>query len=139
MKKFIKTVTTIVILFAITVTSFVSGTKVANAKTYSENGTWKRTINGTTWYFDINDYTSGEDKELGVIYIYKGKKAFNSHKDSVRGEYIKVGVNKYKLKYSGGQILFKVNAKTIKLTQKKGKVSGTKLNGTFKLVKRHYS
>lgn len=124
---------------AVVIVSAVSAEKYVDAKSYSENGTWKRTIDGTTWYFDINDYTSGERKELGVIYIYKGKKAFENHIRSASGEYVKIESNKYKLKYKGGKIVFQVYAKKIKLAQKKGKIDGQKLEGKFKLVKRHYS
>lgn len=113
----------------------------AQAATYSENGTWKRKIKGTTWYFDVNDYTSPDpdSKYLGVVYIYKGKKNFNSNHYVVYAEYYKVAKNKYRIKYDGGKITFKVSKKYITLTQNKGKVSKTKLKGKFKLVRRHYS
>lgn len=126
---------------AVVIVSAVSAEKYVDAKSYSENGTWKRTIDGTTWYFDINDYSSAEGKELGIVYIYKGEKAFKSNQRShiASGEYVKVGSNKYKLKYKGGKIVFQVYAKKIKLAQKKGKIDGQKLEGKFKLVKRHYS
>ena len=117
----------------------------ASAKAYSENGTWKRKIGKTTWYFDVNDYTSGtpdEDptaKYWGVVYIYKGTSNFNKHKYCVNAGYTKLGTNKYQIKYKGGKIRFTVKAKSITLQQKSGKVKGTKLNGKFKLVRRHYS
>ena len=115
--------------------------KPVEAKTYSENGTWYRKINGTYWYFDINDYTSPApgEKALGVVYIYKGKKNFSNRKYVGYGEYYKTGTNKYVLKYSGVRIKFTVKARKVVLSQTKGKVRGRKLKGTFKLKNRHYS
>jgi hypothetical protein len=140
MKKVTKNVITFILLLTLVVTCAASEATVVSAKTYSENGTWKCKISGKTWYFDVNDYTSEDEGDaLGVVYIYKNKKSLNSGKYSAYGEYEKVSTNKYKLTYSNGTIVFKVSAKSIKVTQKKGKVSGTKLNGTFKLVRRHYS
>lgn len=114
-------------------------TAYAFAKNYSENGTWKRIIKGTSWYFDVNDYTSRdpESKYYGVVYVYKGK--FDIDNPKLQSEYYKTGNNKYKIKYSGGSITFKVKKKTILLKQVKGSVDGVKLNGKFKLVRRHYS
>ncbi len=112
-----------------------------SAKKYSENGTWKRKIGKTTWYFDVNDYTSREpgSKYYGSVYIFKGKKNLNSRKYCVYAQYTKLGTNKYQIKYKGGKIRFTVSKKSIKLQQKSGKVKGVKLKGKFKLVKRHYS
>lgn len=112
-----------------------------SAKTYSENGAWKRKIGKTTWYFDVNDYTSMEpgSKYYGVVYIFKGTKNYNKFNFCVHAEYTKLGTNKYQIKYKGGKIRFTVSAKSIKLQQKSGKVKGVKLNGKFKLVKRHYA
>lgn len=113
----------------------------AQAKNYSENGTWKKKIKGTTWYFDVNDYTSREPgaKYYGTVYIYKGKSNFNKRNYCVYGQYYKVSKNKYRIDYDGGRITFKVAKKKLTLTQNKGKVKGTKLKGTFKLVRRHYA
>lgn len=141
MKKFTKIFTVFLVLFAITITCAVSQATVVSAKTYSENGTWKCKIGGKTWYFDVNDYTSVGDGEtaLGVVYIYKSKKALDAHEPSAQGEYTEISTNKYKLTYSDGKIVFKVGAKSIKVVQSKGKVGSTKLNGKFKLVRRHYA
>ena len=111
------------------------------AKTYSENGTWYRKINGTKWYFDVNDYTdiAPGSKALGVVYIYKGKANFNKRLRSGYGEYYKRGTNKYVLKYKGVRINFKVKKKSIVVSQIKGRVNGRKLKGTFKLLRRHYA
>ena len=122
-----------------------SGIPAQAAKRYSENGTWKRKIGKTTWYFDVNDYTSGTPdddpnaKYYGVVYIYKGKKNYQKHKYVLNAEYYKISTNKYAIKYKGGKITFTVKAKSIVLKQNKGRVKGTKLKGKFKLLRRHYS
>ena len=110
-------------------------------KNYSENGTWTRKIGKTTWYFDVNDYTSEDpgSKYLGVVYIMKGKTNYKKFKYAVNAEYYKVKKNTYRIKYKGGTITFKVGAKTMTLKQNRGTVKKTKLNGSFKLLKRHYS
>ena len=112
-----------------------------SAKNYSENGAWKRKIGKTTWYFDVNDYTSREpgSKYYGVVYIFKGKKNYNNRNFCVYAEYTKLGADKYQIKYKGGKIRFTVSANSIKLQQKSGKVKGAKLKGKFKLVTRHYA
>ncbi len=115
------------------------------AKRYSENGTWKKKIGSKTWYFDVNDYTSGTPdddpnaKYYGVVYIFRGKTNMNKFKYSKMAEYYKKGTNKYCIKYKGGRITFKVYSKYLMLTQNTGTVSGTKLSGKFTLVRRHYS
>ena len=129
------------IFLMLLVVAALSVTVPVSAKTYSENGAWKRKIGKTTWYFDVNDYTSRDpgSKYYGVVYIFKGTKNYNKFNFCVHAEYTKLGANKYQIKYKGGKIRFTVSAKSIKLQQKSGKVKGVKLNGKFKLVKRHYA
>ena len=113
-----------------------------SAATYSENGTWKRKIGKTTWYFDVSDYTDVDrehDKYLGVVRIYKGKKNYNKKKNTLYAQYYRAGKNKYAIKYAGGKISFKVGKSKMTVKQVSGKCKGKKLKGTFKLVKRHYS
>ena len=97
------------------IVSVISDRKYASAKSYSEGGTWKKTIDEMTWYISISEYSSAEGKELGNARIYKGKKAYNKNSSIASGEYVKVGTNKYKLKYKGGKIVFQVYEKKIKL------------------------
>ena len=114
---------------------------VLRATRYSENGLWTRKIGTVTWYFDINDYTSRApgEKAYGVVYIYRGSANLNKHKWQAYGQYYKLGTNKYYVKYTGGKITFQVSKKTIKLTHTSGKITNRKLNGVFKLVRRHYA
>lgn len=137
MKKIRKSACILLILFSFVITSASDVMAMAN----SENGTWKKAIRGTTWYFDVNDYTSRVpgSKYYGMVYIYKGKTNLNNHEPAVSVEYSKVGKNKFKIKYSGGTITFKVNKKSMILKQVRGTVKGRKLIGRFKLVRRHYS
>lgn len=104
------------------IVSVISDRKYASAKSYSEGGTWKKTIDEMTWYISISEYSSAEGKELGNARIYKGKKAYNKNSSIASGEYVKVGTNKYKLKYKGGKIVFQVYEKKIKLKKKRGKL-----------------
>ncbi|MGX8679876.1 MAG: hypothetical protein ACSW8B_00640 [bacterium] len=129
----------LLLMSALLVLSLFAFIPAVHAKTYSENGTWKRKISGTYWYFDVNDYTSPSGKARGMVYIYKGTSNYKKGKHSVMGQYYKVKTNKYYMKYSGGKIYFTVSKKSIYVKQTKGKVAGRKLKGTFKLVKRHYS
>jgi len=80
----------LLVVTALSVTIPVS----AKTKTYSENGAWKRKIGKTTWYFDVNDYTSMEpgSKYYGVVYIYKGKKNYNSHNFITKTSHSKNGL-----------------------------------------------
>ncbi len=114
---------------------------VTVVKWYSENGTWTKKIGSRTWYFDVNDYTSVEpgELELGVVYIYAGKSNFDNDNILASGYYQKIGANKYRVDYGEGTIDFTVSSKSMKLKQVSGNFSGVKLNGTFKLLRRHYS
>ena len=129
-------------VFFVTVFLIITFCLPVSAASYSENGTWKRKIGKTTWYFDVCDYT-GIDREhekyLGVVRIYKGTKNYKSKKTGFYAEYYRVGKNKYAVKYKGGKISFKVGKRSMTLKQVSGKYKGTKIKGKFKLVKRHYS
>jgi hypothetical protein len=111
--------------------------KVTVKKWYSENGMWKAEINGDTWYFDINDYTSEHDSAFGMVYVYKNDNSVDNY--IAAGEYYKIGINKYEMICDGCMIDFKVSANKVTLTQKNGSVDGTELNGPFTLVSRHYA
>lgn len=132
----------LIFAFAIPVHAAVSAPVTLKAKKYHENGLWTRKIAGVTWYFDINDYTSEDNPAVygyGVVYVYRGKSNYLKRKYQASGLYFKTGTNSYYMKYSGGRINFTVGKSYVTLKHVSGKITNRKLNGKFKLVKRHYS
>ena len=106
-----------------------------------DNGIYKKKLNGTTWYFVINDYTdrTSSTKYLGEVHIYKGRKNFDNYKKCFSGQYYKSGSHKYTVKTGDVKITFTIKSNYIQVKQKKGKIKGTKMNGKFSLVRHRYA
>lgn len=130
---------TLFITALLLIMSFLSTSVFASLP--EDNGIYKKKINGSTWYFTVNDYTdrTSSTKYLGEVHIYKGKKNFDNNKMCFNGQYYKSGNHKYTVKTGSVKITFTVKSNYIQVKQSKGKIKGTKMSGKFTLVRHRYA
>lgn len=100
------------------------------------SGVYKKKIGKKYYYISMNSYTD-IGKYKGCFYIYDSKKRYKQDKYLKKGQFYEVGKNKYLYRKSNNTLLFKVYKNKMILLQKGKIVKGSKLNGTFKLVKRY--
>lgn len=133
-KKFLTKIFIFIFLFGI---SYAPPLQTEAAKSIYYPGQYERTIQGKTYYFSMNKYTSFDTKMIGNFYIFRGQKRLDAFDYNRHGEIYRTKKNTYVYTTKKGKLTFKIKKRKMIVKQKGKILSGVNLSGTYKLVQRY--